>query len=502
MLQKIRSDLFLQFIWLIILVGSVLLGAVSTVVNVRLSQVASRVAESNARSIFESFVVGAEQLSDRAYRVRLVQSLGQSIEVRQIYLVALPEGVVDVSSGRQFWGKPLSALPLPRELLDHIEQHNYALQESLFTRLNGDYFFAGKVILQNSDGYGFRQFLLINHLAASEVTRMITHTRNYILITILLGFILILFVVYGSWHRSLLIPLKNATNTIKQAMNHREVAIIEHNLTNQLGELFDAYNQAQQSIAENEHLLRLAIEKEAQASRAKSEFLANMSHELRTPLNSIIGFTTRLLKGMAKGQTELNEDALLTIRRNGEYLLQLINDVLDLSKISAGKMVLHVKTCDLEQVLLHCVNNLHELAEAKGLEIRLPVVYPIKKIEADPLRLQQIFLNLMSNAVKYTQQGEVTLRVSEDDYTGWVRVDVLDTGDGIREEDQGKLFQRFERIDENKRTRVGQGSGLGLSLVFEFVLLHGGRISFESEYGVGSRFSVHLPVTQSGSYAI
>ena len=228
------------------------------------------------------------------------------------------------------------------------------------------------------------------------------------------------------------------------------------------------------------------------ANRHKSEFLANMSHELRTPLNSVIGFSDVLLERMFGEVNEKQADYLEDIRSSGEHLLSLINDILDLSKIEAGRMELALSTFDPGVTLENTVTLVRERAARNGVELDLEVDDRLTAWTADERKFKQIVLNLVSNAVKFTPQGgKVTVRASCND--GGMEVAVTDTGIGIAPEDQALVFEEFRQVGADYTTKV-EGTGLGLALTRKLVELHGGRIWLESEMGKGSTFTFTLPL--------
>lgn len=232
------------------------------------------------------------------------------------------------------------------------------------------------------------------------------------------------------------------------------------------------------------------------ASRAKSEFLASMSHELRTPMNSIIGFTRRLLNRLHDTISSRDLDALETVDRNAKHLLELINDVLDLSRIEAGQMGLRLSEFNGIEVIREAADEASSLAEAKALQIDLELPQEAVTIEADRTKFRQILTNLFSNAIKYTKQGKITVSAVSliDGQLGPAfRVAVRDTGEGISPEDQKLLFGRFTRLDTEATRREG-GTGLGLTLSAQYARMHGGRIDVTSEPGKGSEFSLVLPL--------
>jgi signal transduction histidine kinase len=241
----------------------------------------------------------------------------------------------------------------------------------------------------------------------------------------------------------------------------------------------------------NDELGRLYRELES-ASRHKSEFLANMSHELRTPLNAVIGFSEVLQDRLFGELNDKQAEYVADIHTSGRHLLALINDILDLSKIEAGRMELQLNSFALADVLQSSVDLMRERATRNGISLRLEVDPSAGAIEADERKLKQVLFNLLSNAVKFTARGghvNVTARSNGDE----VIVSVHDDGVGIAPEDQARIFEEFEQVGTAQRQ---EGTGLGLALSRRFVELHGGRLWVESAPGQGSTFTFNLPRTQ------
>jgi signal transduction histidine kinase len=227
------------------------------------------------------------------------------------------------------------------------------------------------------------------------------------------------------------------------------------------------------------------------ASKAKSEFLANMSHELRTPLNAIIGFTQRVLKHKSNQLDERSLDALQTVARNGQHLLRLINDLLDMAKVESGKLSLNIEPVYVGELFDDIRQQFQQQAEERNIALEIHCV-PGLMIYADRSRLFQVLLNLISNALKFTLQGGVRLLATVDAMASdKVRIDVIDTGIGISPEAQQRLFRKFEQVHGREHSTIG-GTGLGLALVRELVSLHGGTVAVQSEEGRGSQFTVWL----------
>jgi PAS domain S-box-containing protein len=235
------------------------------------------------------------------------------------------------------------------------------------------------------------------------------------------------------------------------------------------------------------------------ASRHKDEFLANMSHELRTPLNAILGLSEALLERLSGPLTPRQEKAITTIAASGTHLLELINDILDLSKVEAGKLDLFVEPLEVRTFCQSCLSFIRSQAMEKDITVAFDDADAPATVSADPKRLKQILVNLLTNAVKFTEPGgRIGLRVHTVPETGAACFVVWDTGVGIAHDDQHKLFQSFSQIDSGL-SRSQDGTGLGLALVARLTELHGGSVSVNSAPGQGSEFTVTLPLAQASS---
>ncbi len=245
---------------------------------------------------------------------------------------------------------------------------------------------------------------------------------------------------------------------------------------------------------QNARLFRQIQEKSAQlevANRHKSEFLANMSHELRTPLNAIIGFSEVLLEKMFGEVNEKQLDYLKDIHDSGKHLLSLINDILDLSKIEAGRMELELSRFHLPSAIGNALTLVRERAQRHGIQLAQDIDARLGEFEGDERKVKQILLNLLSNAVKFTPDGghvDVSAKLDTDK----IEIAVRDTGVGIAPEDQAALFEEFRQVGDSGRK--AEGTGLGLALTKKFVELHGGAIRVQSSPGSGSTFTVSLPL--------
>ena len=224
----------------------------------------------------------------------------------------------------------------------------------------------------------------------------------------------------------------------------------------------------------------------------KTEFVSMVSHELRTPLTSIQGYAELLLEDQRI--TEEQRETLTIVKKNSDRLLGLVNDLLDLSRMEAGKLDLHRANLDLARLIPQVAGSLRPLIDAKRQRLKLDLVEALPAVWADQDRVTQILTNLISNAHKYTlAEGNITVAARRDD--GFVRVDVSDTGIGLSPEDQAQLFTKFFRAHE-RSPQAGGGTGLGLVICRLLVELHGGRITVSSAPGQGSTFSFSLPALE------
>ena len=273
-----------------------------------------------------------------------------------------------------------------------------------------------------------------------------------------------------------------ALKVIRQAFTNKEIALIT-TFADQAGiaiENVRLFNEIQQKSGELEL-----------ANRHKSEFLANVSHELRTPLNAIIGFSEVLLERMFGELNEKQAEYLDDIHSSGKHLLSLINDILNLAKIEAGRMDLELGRFDLRQALHDALNLVRERASRQGISLDLNVAPQLGDWVADELKVKQIMLNLLSNAVKFTPEGG-RIRVQAVPIEGGVQIAVADSGIGIEEHHLNVIFEEFRQVGTDP-LKKSEGTGLGLALTKKFVELHGGTITVQSQVGKGSRFTFTLP---------
>jgi signal transduction histidine kinase/CheY-like chemotaxis protein len=297
----------------------------------------------------------------------------------------------------------------------------------------------------------------------------------------------------AGFRAALIVPLLGPEGLIGMLVVRRKApgAFPQHTL-----DLLQTFAAQSVLAIQNANLFTEVEEKSRQlemASQHKSQFVASMSHELRTPLNAIIGLTEMMVSNAQRFGTEKAAEPLRRVHRAGTHLLGLINQVLDLSKIEAGKLELSPETVNLAPLLEDVIGTARQLAEQNKNRLLLEAPENLGQLTVDPMRLRQILLNLLSNACKFTKQGEVKLRVKKVvDGRNWIEIAVADTGIGMTPEQQAKLFEEFTQADSSTARQYG-GTGLGLAITRKLARMMGGDVTVTSEPGKGSVFTVRLP---------
>ena len=293
-------------------------------------------------------------------------------------------------------------------------------------------------------------------------------------------------------------PFTELADAMKASdVQHNKYQYVKTSARNEVGILYDGYNHLIHQIEETTKGLRTAINhrKESDvANQAKSAFLANMSHELRTPLNAIIGYSELIREvSLELNHSEFAQDAE-NIQVAGKHLLSLINNVLDLSKIEAGKMDVHMEKIDVKNLLDELESTISPLLDQNNNQLIVEIEGSVDKITSDITKLRQILINLTSNANKFTNNGEITINVwrSEEQGSTWCNFRIQDTGIGMTPDQLSKLFKPFSQAEDSTARDYG-GTGLGLTISKHFCHILGGDIRVESEPGKGSIFTISLP---------
>ena len=303
------------------------------------------------------------------------------------------------------------------------------------------------------------------------------------------------FVLKGGFRALLALPLIRENRLVGGLVIQRKEA---GEFPNRVVQLLQTFAAQSVLAIHNAKLFREIEEKSLQlemADKHKSEFLANMSHELRTPLNAILGYTELILDQIYGDVPETIDDVLRRLEKNGRHLLNLINDILDISKIEAGQLFLSLNDYSMAEVIQTVYTSVEALAAEKNLTLNLDIPDTLPVGMGDEQRLAQVLMNLIGNAIKFTDEGEVSVAARVSD--GSFLVSVSDTGKGLSTVDQSIIFKEFQQVDGSS-TREQGGTGLGLSIAKKIIKMHGGRIWVESETDNGAifRFTVPLRVNQ------
>jgi signal transduction histidine kinase len=353
----------------------------------------------------------------------------------------------------------------------------------------------------------------------SDLNDMVDRMQIYLIITfiVIIGSFFLSYFLSLRIQKSITNPVLSLAGTARLISEKNDYSVRAVKSTNdEIGSLTDAFNhmlqeihtqsvklknfnlQLEQKVSDRTRDLELsnkeleeARQRAESADKLKTSFLLNMSHELRTPLNSIIGFSGILLRRFAGPVNEEQEKQLEMIQKSGRHLLSLINDILDISKIDAGELKPAYEIFNLLELIEEVQKLIQPFADSKGIPVSYIKDQRVEEIESDRKRVSQILINLLNNAIKFTEKGTVTITLCRDG--NLVITEVKDTGIGIREEDMEKLFNPFLQL-ENSLTRNYEGSGLGLSITKKLLDLLHGSIQVKSEFGKGSTFIITLPI--------
>jgi len=359
---------------------------------------------------------------------------------------------------------------------------------------------------------------MVIKMSTDQIYAAIAASTNRSIIISLLGIGIIIVLTYAMLARLVSRPIEGLADKAKRFAEGDMSVSVDVKTEDEVGVLGNAFNYMVKRISsfsrelevevarrtmmlrEKTLLLERANRELRELDRLKSAFLANMSHELRTPMNSIIGYTELLLDGIDGPVNEEQARSLHKVESNARHLLQLINDILDMSKIESGKIELDLKELDLKNVVESVAATFEPSITKKGLVLTIDFDERLPRIYADEEKVRQVLINLLSNAIKFTNQGGITISarssergIRQGESPLFVEVCVEDTGIGIKDEDIGKLFDKFSQLDIST-IRKYEGTGLGLSIARGLVVLHKGVIWVASKYGEGSKFCFTLPL--------
>jgi signal transduction histidine kinase len=423
----------------------------------------------------------------------LLDELMEEIGSRQIGVTGHiydPDGRLIADSTQEF-GAPVFSLaidPMGKRLIE---------SDDMIIEWHSDHLMVGKAVIVGNQRPGAIDLILETQSLSKKRTKARNEGIRIGLVAVVAGAILSFLISH-----TITTPIRELTELTHQIASGDLGQRVKVTAQDEIGILGKSFNQMadqlQQTIQRLERQateLRIANERVEESSRLKSEFLATMSHELRTPLNSILGFSGLLLMGIRGEIDERARGAVEIIESNGQHLLGLINDILDIAKIEAGRLEIVSAPIELAAMVEKWEQKISILASEKGLLFEQTIDPSLPaRITGDEDRLTQIVINLLSNAVKFTETGKVVLELQRENTQHWV-IRVTDTGVGIPPEAQEYIFDEFRQIDGSHRRTQG-GTGLGLAIVKKLALAMGGHVQVSSQLGVGSVFIVTLPLRE------
>jgi len=400
--------------------------------------------------------------------------------------------------GREIFGTT-GGIGLAREQVESVLVNGE--RESVYARDNGDEFRVVVEPLPNDArcqechlGDGELRGVVLVSSSMADVQSAVDAQKVRMGVVFVTGLAILLLVLTISLRVAILKPMRQFVGVIKDISSGDLDQRVRIGSKDEVGYLAESFNRMTDSLQSSQENLRTANLNLLEANRLKSEFLSVMSHELRTPLNAIIGFSEVLQEAGSNGPGDREEKYLVNIETSGRHLLQLVNDILDLAKVSSDSLELHLEDVSVPQLLEDIRKLGHPFAAQRRLWLEVRQSDPLPLIKADPAKVKRVLYNLVSNAIKFTPEGgHVTIDARLED--GSVAISVTDTGIGISEEDQGRIFTLFGQLDSS-HTREHEGTGVGLVLSKKLVELHGGRIWVESELGRGSTFTFTLPLVE------
>ena len=448
--------------------------------------------QQRARELSEIVASSIERSATPLSIFGIVNSLGSYEDIEEIFLLSVSHKRIIAANKHQFKNRLISEIEkkdLQRRLLEAVNTENNMFQ--ILER--GVFSYSYQFSLVSKDKKSINNVVLHLVLNSRVINKSLNPFFNYLLLLILLllAFTAVLFVIMV--RRIVIFPLNNIIGVMAKGQDSSRALITLHHSNDEIGELANQYNRLMSALDSHQERLVLEKEKSEYSAKVKSEFLATMTHEIRTPLNGIIGMSELL---NASTLNEQQSHYAKTIQSSGGQLLSIINDVLDFSKIESGKMELNLTTYDLLQAIKSSLSLFEIQCQNKGIDLSFK--HDVKGeelyIEADEVRLRQVLLNLLGNAIKFTEHGQVQVKllvINESIEFIEFELSVKDSGIGISNDQVAILFDEFTQADSST-TRDFGGTGLGLAICKKICEKMGGKISAHGEMGVGSTFKVHL----------
>ncbi|WP_372766628.1 ATP-binding protein [Pseudoalteromonas sp.] len=482
-----RITLFLGIVYIVVLTGLVIFNRQNAI------QLSKVMMKHEAELIAESLVVATGNRISLANFKRITSAIGANDVVDHVLIARASSGVIIASNHGELVGESL--------ISSHFK-FSHLFKNLNFKKSIDLYYFDQQLIYLSSfeavseDRRAVEDMAAILVINKKQLGDYISLSNQYIFFAALFGFSITMALSIYVIRSQAIVPLYQLLNTIRAGIKSHKPKKVDLKRSDEIGELVNAYNALIENLLKKQSALKKQTVKSQQAVQAKADFLAVMSHEIRTPLNGVLGTATLLSK---TPMTEEQQQHLDVITSSGQQLLATINDILDISKIEAGKLLLHPVPCEINQMLKSVVDMFNATVIEKDLNIIANYTEDTIYIALDDIRIKQVLINLISNAVKFTEQGTISISVNLKNTAPAkhiLTITIVDTGIGLSESQIDSLFTKFVQADASTTRKYG-GTGLGLAICHALITQMGGTISVVSKLGEGSRFVVKLPCEET-----
>ncbi|MFT4631023.1 MAG: signal transduction histidine kinase/CheY-like chemotaxis protein [Candidatus Pseudothioglobus sp.] len=449
-----------------------------------------RLIQHRSGELAETFLLAVESNPTDDDILRIVLSMSTFTDVDLLFILDDDKKSILAASRLQFVGQLIDTVN-PPELRERLMDAAIN-RANLFERAGGDlHYLSYKLPLFAPNSAALRKLTFVVQIRQHAIAAVHADNARITRIGLAISLAVLIILMFFLVRRYVLRPILQLNKIINQSKAEQAPVLADFTTPDEIGVLINTYNQMIIAQHERQIELRKAKQESEAAARSKSNFLATVTHEIRTPLNGILGLNQLLL------QTDMNREQtqyVQLIKSSGKQLLALVNDILDYSKIEANKMTMSLNPLDLTHMMedLYAVFKL--TADAKDIQLNIDVPDNLPHVQADSVRLRQILINLIGNALKFTRQGSVSIRLKTKVMKNkelQIEFQIEDTGIGIRKEDQARLFEKFTQADSSIVREFG-GSGLGLTICRQLISLMGGTLRFDSIFGKGSSFHVDV----------
>ncbi|MDE3272681.1 ATP-binding protein [Pseudoalteromonas sp. G4] len=482
-----RITLFLSIVYIAVLAGLVLFNKQNA------TQLTKAMLKHEAELIVESIVVATANRISAANFKRITSAIGANDAVDHVLIARANSGIILASNQGELVGESFTS--------SHFKFSH--LLNNLNFNQSADYYYFDKQLIYltnfeavSEDRRAVEDMVAILVINTKQLGNYISLSNQYIFFAALFGFSITMALSIYAIRSQAIVPIYQLLNAIRAGIESRKPKKVDLKRSDEIGELVNAYNALIENLLKKQAALKKQTNKSQEAMQAKSDFLAVMSHEIRTPLNGVLGTATLL--GKTK-MTEQQQQHLDVITSSGQQLLATINDILDISKIEAGKLLLHPVPCEINQMLKNVVDMFNASAMEKDVSIIANYTKQTIYLALDDVRVKQVLINLISNAIKFTEKGTVSVSVdlkSNAPGKHILTITIVDTGIGLSESQIDSLFTKFVQADASTTRKYG-GTGLGLAICNALVRQMDGSINVASKLGQGSRFVVTLPCDEA-----